>query len=141
MSAALIAASAAIGDRIDLSDVPSAIFVAAASLPSHVGLRINRDGTIDQSEVQDSTTPNWVQVGTWVSPQRADIGDGYEVRFNFVSGDAIEIGTTGSWDAISSDQAIGNNSVNSGTTVTVSIRRGGVTLATSGQCALTIASV
>src|SRR5262245_25585462 len=66
------------------------------------GINFNRDGTIT-NDVGGS-------IGDWVSPRHATIGDLYDVKYDYGSGDALSSGAaaSGTWIQMSANRTFEN---------------------------------
>ena len=120
-------ASAVVNMPVDVSATRTTVTPADATAT----VSFNRNGTI--------TNHAGAGLGDWVSPISASVGDGYDVKYDFVSGDTLSSGAaaSGTYIAMTANRAFSNTQTVVGiraTVLTWSIR------ATGGGAALDTAT-
>ena len=94
----------------------SKVTVAPATVTATVNF--NRDGTI--------TDHNGTSKGNWISPRHSTVGDGYDIKYDYGSGDTLSSGAaaSGTYIAMTSNRAFSNSASSAirTTTLTWSIR-------------------
>ena len=73
------------------------------------GVRVQRDGDIEDGISNNSTTPNYAEVGgtphEWADPDDlGNPGDTHQVRMVYVTGDHLDVGTEDTWEVLSTDR-------------------------------------
>lgn len=116
-----VVCASASGRRMVLPDDVSRTVIVAAPATATATVTFNRDGRI-LNDVGAS-------LGNWINPRYSTVGDNYDVKYDYVSGNTLssEASADGSWIAMSSNRSY-TNSISGGsrsTTLTWSIRKTG----------------